>query len=65
MSEEYEGYKIEADGTYSMKVIKAIGKGSVHLDLRGLYSSVGEARLAIDSFINRKGKGNAKATKSS
>lgn len=50
---EYKGYKIESDGVYCMQVIKAIGKGSVNLELRGLYSNAKKAQIAIDSFLSR------------
>ena len=48
MSEEYKGYKIDNDGHFSMKVIKPIGKGSIPMALVGLFTSVGDARRAID-----------------
>ena len=65
MNNEYNGYKIESDGTYSMKLIKPLGKGSVPEDLRGSYTSLREAEFAIDRYSEGKGKKNAKATKSS
>ena len=65
MSNEYEGYKIESDGTFSMKVIKPIGKGSVPVDLRGSYTSTRDAEVAIDRYLANKELTNAKTKKSS
>ena len=50
---EYKGYKLEY-GVGMMVEIKAIGKGSVVLALRGMYTSRGEAVKAIDTFLNKK-----------
>lgn len=52
--EEYKGYKIVGDGTFGMKVIKPLGKGSVPLHLRGLYSNAAIAKKSIDLHINEK-----------
>ena len=61
MSTEYNGYKIESDKTYSMKMISPLEKGSVPLELRGAYTSTREAELAIDQFLaTPKGTRNAK-----
>jgi len=49
MSEQYKGYEIVSN-QFSNKLIKAIGKGSVHKELRGLYTSLGMAKQAIDSI---------------
>lgn len=51
---EYKGYSIEHDGTFGYKQIKAIGKGSVHLELRGAYTKPSEAFKAIDRFLGKK-----------
>jgi len=48
---EYEGYKVVGDGAYGFKEIKAIGKGSVHLSLRGKYTGTNQAKRAIDFFL--------------
>ena len=48
---EYKGYDIVGDGTYGHKLIKAIGKGSVHLELRGSYTNSNFAQTAIDQFL--------------
>lgn len=48
---EYQGYKIEGDGTFGYKKIKPLGKGSVHLKLRGSYTTPTEACNAIDRFL--------------
>lgn len=55
MSEvEYNGYKIVNDGTYGYKEIKSAGRGSVHLPLRGKFTSEKAARQAIDQHIASK-----------
>lgn len=57
---EYKGYQIVADGTYGFKEIKPVGKGSVHLSLRGKYSNVRLAQLAIDAHVSKKGEADGK-----
>jgi len=64
MTEEYRGYSIETLTPYNMKHIRPIGKGSVHLDLRGSFTNVKEARLVIDKFLEEKGEKDGKASKS-
>lgn len=44
---EYEGYKIVTD-TYGYKEIKPAGRGSIHLNLRGKFTTEKAARKAID-----------------
>jgi len=63
MSEEYKGYLIfVVQGKGGMRGIKAKGKGSVVKVLRGLYTSIGQARLDIDKYLTeRKEKTNGKA----
>ena len=51
---EHRGYKIVTDNDYLMKKIEAIGRGSVHLSLRGLYTTEKYAKNAIDVYENRK-----------
>jgi len=51
---EHKGYKIEGDGTFGYKRIKVIGKGSVHMSLRGAYTTPTEAVNAIDRFLGEK-----------
>jgi hypothetical protein len=58
---EYRGYAIENDGTYGQKVIKPVGKGSVHLNLRGSYTTEAFAKRAIDVFLIQKDEPNGKA----
>lgn len=48
MSVEYNGYNIDGDGSYGMKLIRTIGRGSLPLELRGHFSNEHEARKAID-----------------
>lgn len=47
---EYKGYSIESDGTFSMRKIKPIGKGSVPLELRGSFTNTAFAMQAIDAY---------------
>jgi hypothetical protein len=47
---EYRGYLIVGDGTYGYKEIKPAGKGSVHLSLRGAYTTAVFAKKAIDMY---------------
>lgn len=58
---EYKGYLIEADGTFGQKSIKPVGKGSVHMSLRGSYTSVPFAQRAIDLYLSQKVESNGKA----
>ncbi len=57
---EYKGYKIVNDGTFSMVNVEPIGRGSVPKSLRGSYTSMNTARMAIDSVVslkeNKRGK---------
>lgn len=53
---EYKGYKVESRTTDCMKVIKSDGKGSVHMSLRGMYTSTAEAHKAIDFYEKTKAK---------
>ena len=54
---EYKGYGIVGDGTFGYKEIKPIGKGSVHLELRGQkFTNSKQAELAIDSFLAKQPK---------
>ncbi len=48
MSNEYKGYSVQ-NNNFCNKVIKPIGKGSVPLELRGLYTSFAAASAAIDA----------------
>ena len=54
MDIEYKGYKVMGDKTYGFKEIKPVGKGSVHLSLRGKYTTLAAARQAIDSYLDSK-----------
>jgi hypothetical protein len=51
---EYNGYKIESDGGWGMKVIKSIGKGALPLSLRGSFSNTYFAKRAIDVALAQK-----------
>ena len=48
MSNEYRNYLIE-NNNFCNKVIKPVGKGSVPVNLRGLYTSYAAAKEAIDA----------------
>lgn len=63
---EYRGFNIEGDGTFGMKVIKPLGKGSVPLSLRGAYTKSSFAERDIDLHLSLKGgkkDGKAKSSK--
>lgn len=47
---EYCGYKLEREPNYFMVEIKAIGRGSVHMALRGYFQTYKDAMKAIDQF---------------
>lgn len=59
---EYSGYMIEGDGTFGMKFIKPIGRGSIPLELRGSFTSVPMAKRVIDIFNSKKEKSNAEVS---
>ena len=62
---EYNGFLIVNDEAFPSNFrIKHPGKGSVVLHLRGLYTKVELAKQAIDSELNKKGKGNGKQKES-
>lgn len=63
MTEEYKGYLIVvATGKGGLREIKAKGKGSVIIALRGLYTSLKAAKADIDKYGKTRGeKGNGKA----
>jgi hypothetical protein len=58
MIDEYKGYKIESDGTFGMKRIRSIGKGSLPQMLKGHFSNTGMARRSIDVYLAQKGNKN-------
>lgn len=51
---EYNGYKIVNDGTYGYKEIRQIGRGAIHLSLRGKFTTERVARQAIDQHLASK-----------
>lgn len=57
--EEYKGYRIQADGTFSMYTIKPVKRGSVPKELRGRYTSYLSARNQIDAYLKGRGKGDS------
>lgn len=59
---EYKNYKIEK-GAFTYYNIKPLGKGSVPVQLRGMYTSTEEAKKAIDFITEAKLNGKAKSSK--
>ena len=57
---EYNGYKVVSDN-YGFKEIKAVGRGSVPMPLRGKFTSELEAKNAIDRLLQVKVPKDAKA----
>jgi hypothetical protein len=55
---EYKGYIVEGDGTFGMKIIKPVGRGTVPNELRGAFSSFSFAQRAIDLIADKKEKHN-------
>lgn len=51
---EYNGFRIEGDGTFGMKVIKTIGAGSIPEALKGSFSKNIFAQQAIDFYLAEK-----------
>jgi hypothetical protein len=61
MEHEYEGYSIVTADNPNYKRVRAIKQGSIPTSLSGLYTTVGEAKKAIDIYKSSfKGKTNAK-----
>lgn len=58
---EYNGYRIVGDGTFGMKLIQTIGRGSIPALLRGTFSSDRQAQIAIDVANTVKAEKNGKA----
>ena len=52
MTEQYREHLIVGDKTFGYKEVKPVGKGSVHLSLRGKYTTAVQARQAIDSYLD-------------
>lgn len=53
MDIEYKGYKIVPDGKFGYYSVAPLGKGSVNMVLRGLYTKTIEAMKAIDTFTDK------------
>lgn len=62
---EYNGYNIDSDGAFGMRVIRTIGRGSLPAELRGTFSNDREARKAIDLSRALKENINAEVVSSS
>jgi len=50
MAQEYKGFKFE-NNNFSNVIIKPIGKGSVPLQLRGMYTSPAVAKESVDLYL--------------
>ena len=48
----YQGYKIKPQGTYPFKVITARGSGGIPVSLGGQYTTVPQAKRAIDLYLS-------------
>ncbi|CAH9011547.1 conserved hypothetical protein [Vibrio phage 409E50-1] len=60
---EYKGFKIVADGTMGYKHITQPGSGAMPQALKGRYTTVVQAQLAIDNYKPKRGaKKNVKDT---
>lgn len=53
MATEYREHMIVGDKTFGYKEIKPVGKGSVHLTLRGKFTTEAVARRAIDTYLDK------------
>lgn len=61
---QYEGFNLEHDGTMGMISVKAVGRGSVPVKLRGDYTSYTQAMKAVDQHLLEKTTdGKAKSNK--
>lgn len=65
--EEYKGYNLGPTEGYPMFVIKARGQGMVPAALQGLYTTMPQAKGAVDSYLTslKKGKKNVKTKSTS
>lgn len=50
---EYKGYQLVREPNYFMVEVKAIGRGSVHMSLRGYFQTYKDAMKAIDYYESR------------
>ncbi len=64
--QEYKGYNLGLMSSHPLVSIKAKGQGKVPATLSGMYTSMGSATQAIDSYLNslKKGTSNGKTSKS-
>lgn len=61
---EYGKYRIIPDADFpTMKKIEFVGRGSIHLSLRGHFTSIGRAKEAIDDHV-KKGGGDGETSSS-
>lgn len=51
---EYKGYNLVSDNKYGAISIKPIGRGSVHKQLLGTFTSYSFAKMAVDRLGNSK-----------
>ena len=54
---EYRNYKLEREPNYFMVEVKAIGRGSVHMSLRGYYQTFKDAMKAVDYYEGKEDSG--------
>lgn len=52
----YENYKILSDGKFGLKYIQMNGSGKLPRMLRGVFTTNREAELAIDRYLESKGR---------
>lgn len=65
MAEEYKGFYIVGDQSFSMKLIKRKGTGALPQMLQGSFTTPYEAMKAIDHAVSEKGEKNAEANTTS
>lgn len=61
---EYRGFKLQHDGKFGYYHVKAVGRGSVPVELRGTYTTPKFAEKDIDAHLDKKGKKDGKAKSS-
>lgn len=59
---EYGRFRIAKEGMHNMYLIKPLGKGAIPKALRGLYTSWGAAKKAIDLYEGSNDNGKTGST---
>lgn len=64
---EYKGYNLGLTGSFALVKVTAKGQGMVPKPLQGMYTTLGHAEAAVDSYLNslKKGTRNGKTAKGS